>query len=431
MHKKVWALAGPIMLANITTPLLGAVDIAVVGHLPGAENIAAVGIGATIFSALYFGFVFLRMGTTGLVAIEHGSGHELERSAWLLRSIIIAIVIGTLLYILHPLISAASIYFINPLPEVAEYTSQYFNTRILSAPAALCNFAILGFMIGMQHSKLALVVQLVLNVTNIILDIYFVVGLNLGVKGVAFATVIAEYVGLITGIFVIRKDLNIKYHYSYWIILFNIKKLRQLCSVNGNIFVRSLCLQIAFFLFTAKSTVFGSAILAANIVLMNFQMFLSYALDGFANAAESLTGESLGKKQIGRFYETVKSTLFWALVVSILFSIVYILFWSPIVNLLTDITEVRTIASDYIIWMWVLPLLSVGSFYLDGVFTGAATTKPMRNSMILSLFIFIVATNIFIPLWQNHGLWLAFCVFMLARAVSLGLAWPKLLEKFQ
>lgn len=430
MHRKIWQLAGPIILANITVPLLGAVDIAVVGHLPGPEYMASVGIGATIFSALYFGFVFLRMGTTGLVAISKGGQDDHECTAWLIRALILAAVIGVLLYALKVPIASLCQHIINPPEKSALLLEEYFFARILSAPAALANFAFLGWMIGMQKSKQALFVQLILNLTNIVLDIYFVMGLGYGVKGVAYATVIAEYVGLGSALLVVRHYLYDYFTKHTFNEILHTKKLMALCRINVNIFIRSLCLQAAFFYFTARGAQFGDTLLAVNAVLMNFQLLMAYALDGFANAAEALTGESIGRKHKQYFYDTLKSTTLWALIFASLFTLTYAFLWKPIVYLLTDVQVVRDSVPHYVIWAILLPLVSVWSFHLDGIFTGATVTRPMRNSMIVSLIIFYLLTVGLIPIMGNHGLWCAFFGFMIARAITLGLAWPMLMRRF-
>lgn len=430
MHRKVWQLAGPIILANVTVPLLGAVDIAVVGHLPGPQYMAAVGIGATIFSALYFGFVFLRMGTTGLVAIAKGRQDNHECTAWLLRALILAILIGAILYALKIPIAELCLRWIDP-PKKSEFlVEEYFFVRILSAPATLANFAFLGWMIGMQKAKQALYVQLILNITNIALCIYFVMGLGFDVKGVAYATVIAEYVGLGAALLVVRQYLNhyfAKYNFKE---LLNPKKLIALCSINFNIFIRSLCLQAAFLYFTAKGAQFGDTLLAVNVVLMSFQLFTAYALDGFANAAEALTGEAIGRKHKHYFYDILKSTTFWALLFASIFTLSYALLWKPIVYMLTDVEVVRNTVPDYVTWAILFPLVSVWSFHLDGIFTGATVTGPMRDSMIASLIIFILLTMWLIPTMGNQGLWCAFFGFMIARAITLGAAWPILMKRF-
>lgn len=431
MHKKIWQLAGPIMLANVTVPLLGAVDVAVVGHLPGPQFMAAVGIGATLFSALYFGFIFLRMGTTGLVAIANGRQDVHESTAWLLRGLVIAGLIGLLFYALRVPIADVCHYLIDPPEKSAPLVREYFFTRILSAPAALANFAFLGWMIGMQKAKQALCVQLVLNFTNIFLDIYFVVNLGFGVKGAAYATVIAEYFGLAVAFLIVREYIFNFFATHTVAQVINSKKMLALCSINLDIFIRSLCLQLAFFYFTVKGARFGDIILAVNAVLMNFQLFMAYALDGFANAAEALIGESVGRKHRKKFYLTVKFTLIWALLFATAFTFFYALFWKPLVFLLTDVMVVRETVAQYIVWAILLPIVSVWSFYLDGIFTGATVTQPMRNSMVVSLLCFILMTTIFLPNYGNHGLWAAFFIFMIARAISLGMAWPDLLERFK
>lgn len=431
IHKRVWQLAGPIILANVTVPLLGAVDIAVVGHLPGPQYMAAVGIGATIFSALYFGFVFLRMGTTGLVAIAKGQQDDHECTAWLLRGLIFAGMIGLLLYLFKAPIADLCQYLIKPPEKSSPLVAEYFFARILSAPAALANFAFLGWMIGMQKAKQALYVQLILNMTNIILDIYFVIGLGYGVKGAAYATVIAEYVGLGAAFVVVRRYLVDYFVHHPLKALLKAQTLMALCRVNLNIFIRSLCLQVAFFYFTAKGAQFGDTLLAVNAVLMNFQLFMAYALDGFANAAEALTGESIGKNHKQDFYDTLKSTTAWALLFAGVFTLSYAFLWKPMVYLLTDVQVVRETVPEYITWAILLPLVSVWSFHLDGIFTGATVTRPMRDSMIVSLIVFILLTIWFIPRMGNHGLWCAFFGFMAVRAITLGAAWPILIRRFQ
>lgn len=430
MHKKVFQLAGPIILANITVPLLGAVNIAVVGHIPGPQFMASVGIGATIFSALYFGFVFLRMGTTGLVAIAKGSQDDDECTAWLLRALLLAGLIGIILYVLKiPIIDLCQ-HLIDPPEKSASLVNEYFLARILSAPATLANFAFLGWMIGMQKAKQALYVQLVLNITNIFLSICFVMGLGYDVKGVAYATVIAEYVGIVFALFLVRHYLIHYFAHRNFNELLHTKKIITLCSVNLDIFIRSLCLQFAFFYFTAKGAQFGDTILAVNAVLMNFQLFTAYALDGFANATEALTGESIAKKHKHYFFDTLKSTTFWALCFAGIFTLSYAILWQPIVYLLTDIEVVRETVSHYVTWAILLPLVSVWSFQLDGIFTGATVTRPMRNSMIVSMIIFILLTFWLIPNMGNHGLWFAFFGFMIVRSITLGAGWPLLMKRF-
>ncbi len=431
MHKKIWRLAAPIMLANITIPLLGAVDLAVVGRMPGPEFMAAVGVGATVFSVLYFGFVFLRMGTTGLVAISKGALQHSEGVAWLLRAVLLGLALGLVLIVLSKPIASLSQWLIEPPALSAPLFDDYFFARIFSAPASLANFAFLGWMIGMQRAKTALAMQLVINLTNIVLDLVFVLWLGLGVKGVAWATVIAEYVGLGFALMMVLPYVA-QYFKSHCInALFVPEKIMELAHINVHIFVRSMCLQMAFFYFTARGADFGDAILAVNAILMNFLLFTSYALDGFANASEALVGESIGRKDRTTFKRVVKAMTLWALFFAILFTIAYGLSWEFIVNLMTNVESVKQLVPTYLIWGLLLPLTCVWSFLLDGIFIGATVTKPMRNSMALSLGLFIGLTTILIPAYQNHGLWISFLCFMLARAVFLSAYWSMLNQKFK
>lgn len=430
MHQKIWQISGPIMLANITTPLLGAVDIAMVGHLPGPEFMAAVGIGATIFSTLFFGFSFLRMGTTGLVSIAYGGKDTNLCTSWLIRSLILSGVIGGLLWLFNVPILKACNYFISPPDEVIFLVHDYFSIRVVSSPAALANFALLGWLIGVQSTKIALYIQLLLNLVNIILNFYFVLGLELGVKGVAYATLIAEYVGLGAGLWVAYPSIRTYLRECQLFELVQLNQIRHLFFINTNIFIRSFCLQIVFLYFTVIGATFGSIVLAVNAVLMNFQLLMAYALDGFANAAEALTGEAIGLKQINVFKQTFKITALWAISFALIFSLVYALSWKPIVFLLTDVQQVRQACADYIHWAILLPIISVWSFHLDGVFIGATITKPMRNGMVFSLIVFFMLVYIATPVWGNHGLWFAFCLFMIVRALTLAFAWPNILKKF-
>lgn len=430
IHKKVWQLAGPIILANITVPLLGAVDLAVVGHLPGPEYMAAVGIGAAIFSALYFGFVFLRMGTTGLVAIARGAKDTNETFAWLFRALLLGLSIGAFLVCFQKPLSAICFYLIHPLGAAKPLAEQYFSIRIMSAPAALAHFAVLGWLIGLHKSKQALLIQLVVNITNILLDVLLVLQMHWGIAGAAYATVIAEYIGLVFGLFLIIYQFKCQPGFSI-LKIFQFEKLKQLAVINGNIFVRSLCLQIVFLYFTATATDFGDTILAVNALLMNFQLMAAYALDGFANAAEALVGESIGQKSHQAFNQTVKATSLWAAVFAFLFAIIYGLFWQPIVYVMTDVIVVRELSMQYIVWAIILPLVSVASFQLDGIFIGATQTSAMRNSMLVSLGMFVFMVVMFTPTLGNHGLWLAFNLFMVVRAASLLLAWSSVKKQLR
>ncbi|MEE8352582.1 MAG: MATE family efflux transporter [Rhodospirillales bacterium] len=425
-NRKTWALAGPVILSNISVPLLGAVDTAVVGQLPGPHYLGAVAVGALIFSVIYGGFNFLRMGTTGLTAQALGAKDSDEVRAWLERAGVLSLCIGALLVATQVPILWGSLEIVNPGPDVRPLTAEYFSIRIWGAPFALLNFALLGWFFGIQNTRAALATQVFMNGINIILDLWFVLGLGWGVEGVAWATLISEVSAVGMGLWLVRA--NLKRIGGHWHLgrAFDRTKLARMFKVNGNILIRSMCLQAAFVIVTALGARMGDIVLAANAVLLNFQMFSAYALDGFANAAEALVGEAFGAKNRTRFRQAVKTSSIWALIFSAAFSGFYLLAGAPIIDLLTAVPEVREAARIYLPWAIVLPIISVWSFQLDGIFIGSTWTAEMRNGMALSLAIFAGILWLAIPALGNHGLWLSFSLFMVVRALTLAAFYPRL-----
>jgi MATE family multidrug resistance protein len=425
----VWALAWPIMLSNVSVPLVGAVDTAVVGHLPDPAYIGAVALGAIIFSFLYWGFGFLRMGTTGLVAQDVGSGDRNALRATLARALIIAAGLGVAIVAFSGVIGRVAFWALEGSPEVEGIATQYYAIRVFSAPAALINYAILGFVIGLQNTRAALALQLVLNGTNVFLDILFVMVFGWGVQGVAAATVIGEYAAMLVGLVLVYRilgELGGRWHrYSLW----DRSRMRSLLRVNLNIFLRTVCLILAFFYFTSTGAKLGDVILAANAVLMHFQLFMAYSLDGFAHATEALAGSAYGARNKQAFRSAVRASTVFAAIAAGIYCLGYAVLGSFIIELITGIEEVRQTALDYLPWLIVTPLLSVWSFQLDGIFIGTTRTVEMRNAMMISLGIYLAAVWVLLPIWGNHGLWAALMVFMVARAVTLGLLYPRIVEE--
>lgn len=425
-NQKTWRLAGPIIITNITVPLLGAVDTAVVGHLPGAHNLGAVAIGALIFGVVYAGMNFLRMGTTGLTAQSLGSQQPDEVRAWLGRACILALICGLLLIIFQSAIGWASIKVIAPSESVRPLVLEYYSIRIWSAPATLINFVMLGWFFGIQNTRAALITQLFMNGMNIILDIWFVTGLGWGVAGVAWATMISEITAVGLGFFLVAKQLRrIGGHWNIATV-FDREKMILMIRINRDIFIRSMCLQGSFVAFTAIGARLGDTVLAANAVLLIFQTFMAYALDGFANAVEALAGEAYGARNRIIFRKAVVATTRWALIFSVGFSFIYLLAGEQLIALLTTDPEVRQQASTYLFWTILSPIVSVWSFQLDGIYIGATRTSDMRNMMALSFALFLVLIAILTPPLGNHGLWLAFTLFMAIRGISLGILYPRL-----
>lgn len=425
-NKRVWMLAVPIMATNVTVPLLGLVDTAVVGRLPGPEYLGAVAIGAVIISVLYSSLNFLRMGTTGLTAQSFGAGDADQIRSWLARACLLSMGLGLVLVALQVPILAIGYWLMGPSDAVWPLTESYFQIRIWGAPAALLNFALLGWFFGVQNMRAALMSQIFLNGLNIVLDIWFVLGLGWGVDGVAYATIISEYGAAGLGFWLASAQLMRLGGRWRWDRIRNASRIRRMLSVNRDIFIRSMCLQAAFVIFTSAGTRMGDEVLAANALLLQFTMFTAYALDGFANAAEAMAGQAVGAHDRTLFRQAVKITTGWGVLFSILFGLAYWLFGQAVVDILSTVPEVRETAYTFLPWMIVLPFISVWSFQLDGIFIGATWTQEMRNCMAVSLALFAVAVPLATENWGNNGLWAAFTVFMGLRGVTMGMMFPRL-----
>jgi MATE family multidrug resistance protein len=419
-HMQIWRLAGPLILSNISIALLGIVDTAVVGHLSQAYYLGAVAIAAVIFDFLYWGMGFLRMGTTGIVAQVHGKGDVEEIRSTLVHATILALSIALLILLLQKPIANLAFFLIGGSEQVVAHAEIYFNWAIWGAPAVLCSMALFGWLLGMQNARATLYFAITVNIINIILDLVFVFGFGLGVRGVALASVIAQYSGLIMAIYLVRHELR---HYpGLWRsdFIMDIRRLMKMLSLNQNIFIRTLCLIFVFAFFARQGAIQGDVILAANAVLLNFQALTALGLDGFANAAEALVGKAIGSQNRKAFKESIKSALHWSLIISLLFCLAYWLAGESMIALMTSIPEVKDTASIYLPWLIVSPVLCVWCFLLDGIFIGAVRGLEMRNSMVISTFL------VFIPVWflfrflGNHGLWLALLIFFVARGISLG-----------
>lgn len=425
-NARVWALAGPIIVSNISTPLLGAVDTAVVGHLPDPAYIGGVAVGAVIFNFLFWGFSFLRMGTTGFAAQAHGAGDRAELRAILARAILLAGLLGLLLILLRGPIGWISFRLFEASGQVEDFARAYYDIRVWSAPAALANYAMLGWLLGTGRAGAVLLLQVALNGTNIVLDLVFVLGLGWGIEGVAWASLLAETGAAIMGLAIIARLLGpLGGGWDLKAVLSR-DRLLALLRVNADILVRTLCLVAAFAYFTARSATLGDVILAGNTILMQLQSIMAYGLDGFAHAVEVLAGNALGARSRPAFRRAVAVSTAWAAATAVLVTGAYFLFGGVLIGLFTDLPEVRAAATDYLPWMVIMPLVSVWSFQLDGIFIGTTRTGAMRNAMIVSLGAFLAACWLLVPPLGNDGLWLALALFMAARAATLAYGYPAL-----
>ncbi|MDL0432999.1 MATE family efflux transporter [Marinobacter sp. TBZ242] len=407
------------MLTNLTVPLLGLVDTAVLGHLDTPEYLGAVAIGANLFSILYWTFGFMRMGTTGLAAQAWGKRDEFAQIALLLRSVLLASGIGLLLILFHQPLIRLGLHLMNPSERVAALAAEYASIRIWSAPAVLCQYTLVGWLIGTQLPKGPMVMLIVANGLNIVLDIFFVTGLGWNSRGVAMATVLAEYSAAAIGFRMVLARMPAGQGFTR-ALFGQLEDYLKILRVNRYIMVRTIALLLVLAFFTAQGARQGDTILAANAVLITFLLVISNGLDGFANAAEALIGEAVGKKSRSQFRNVFRVAFRWSLWGSMLFTIAFVLGGRFLISLLTSIDEVRTTAWIYLPWLWMLPLASVWGFLLDGVFIGATRTRDMQNTMLFS------ALAVFLPVWWlttewgNHGLWFSLICLMLSRAASMG-----------
>lgn len=429
LDHKIWGIAWPAILSNISIPLLGLVDSAILGHLESSQYLGAVAIGAALLSFLYWGFSFLRMGTTGLVARAEGAGDHYSSTLILARSAVLALALAALVLLLHPLLLQLGIALMSPADQLAPLAESYARIRIASAPAALLTYTVVGWCIGRQDTRWPMLIVITTNLANIGLDFLLVVGMGLNSDGAALATVIAEYLGCAIALFVVWRQLpaldlprfikDIKVASAY----------KHLLQSNRHLFIRTMALLFSFAFFTAMGDKFGSEVLAANTLLIQLLLMAAYGMDGFAFAAEGLAGSCLGGRDLPGFHAVVRRCSVWTLVAAAVVSLSLLLLQGLLTNLLTDLDSVRELISEYYPWLVLLPLLAAPSYLLDGVFIGSSETRYMMTTMLFSLLL------VYLPLWQltspwdNHGLWFSFSAFNLARGLSLYFYYRKLSQR--
>lgn len=420
-QKQYLFLAIPLIISGITTPILGAVDTAVVGRIPDPAAIGGVAIGAVIFNTMYWLLGFLRVSTSGFTSQAEGANNEREVVLTFLRPMIIAILFGLLFIIFQSPILHISMIVIGASEHVNQFASTYFSIRIWGAPFTLLNYVIVGWLMGLGKVKLSLASQISMNVLNIILSIVFVIGFNMGIAGAAYATLIAEMSAVLFGIWLIfiSKKLSLKnVHVN---MLFDSEPLLSMLNVNRDLFLRTVCLLAMTVSFTAMGASLGEVTLAANAVLLQVHYIMAYLIGGFANASSILIGRSIGKKDKLLYKRVFLLSVQWGLVSSILLSGCMFLLGEAIVSLFSTDTAVIETAASYLIWMIVFPFAGFWGLQLEGIFSGATEARFIRNSIIYALIIYLIAILLFPSAFHNHGVWLSFILFSLSRTVFLGL----------
>ena len=419
MNKNILRLAIPNILSNLSIPLLSSVDTAVVGHLDRITYLGAIAIGTMIFNFIYWGFGFLRMGTTGLTAQAHGRKNDEDIILTLGRAVSFGVISGILLFAVQDLISSLAFYLVNASKEVEFYASEYFQIRIYAAPATLALYGFHGWFLGMQNAKYPLILSIFVNVINIIFNLMFIYLLGMKSDGVALGTVCAQYLGLILAVVLyLKKYSQLNIHINFKSI-FETKALKKFYAVNLDIFIRTLGLIFVFSYFTAVSAEFGEDILAANTILMQLWMILAYGVDGFAFAAESLVGKYFGARDLIKLKQVVKLSFIWGTGLGIILSFVYLIFGENILSIYTNKYYLIELSMQFFVWTIIAPLLNSACFIWDGIFIGATASKPMRNSMIFCTGAFILIFFATRGALGNHALWLAMTLFMILRGITL------------
>ena len=430
-HRTVWALSWPVILANITIPMVGLVDTAVMGRLPDPAYIGSVAVGTAIMTALYWLFGFLRMGTTGLTAQALGSDTRSEIGATAARAALIALVLGLTMIALQIPLRDGLLWLFEASPQVEGLAADYYDIRIWGAPAMLLYLVELGILFGTQRMQATLVLSILLNLTNVFLDVLFVVGFGWGVEGVAAGTVISEVFACIVGFFIVRRVFReLRVPALDRATVFVAESLRAFGHVSGNLIIRTFFVQLPFFTLTVVGASLGDTVLAANAVLIHFFHVMAFGLDGFAHSAEALAGYAYGARDAARLRRVTLYSALWAGGSALLIGAVYLAAGTTIIALITTLPEVRAAAAEFLPWMALLPLVSVFAFLFDGIFIGATRIVELRNSMFAACAVYGTVLYLTLDSLGNHGLWLAMIAFMVVRSALLGLLYPRL-ERFR
>jgi len=414
-----------MILSNVSVPLLGMVDTGVVGHLDSPVYLGAVAIGSMIFSFLYMGMNFLRMGTTGIAAQSYGARDNDGMRVSLGQAVIVALTLALLMIVMQWPIGQLAMNLIGASESIEANALGYFSIRIWSAPGTLANMVLIGWFIGLQNARVPLLIFLTINLTNITLDLFFVLVLGMKVDGVALASVIAEYSGLVVGLVFAASELRRRA--GHWPVskLVEWREYAAFFAINGNLFIRTMALMFTIAFVTAQGARMGDVILAANAVLMNLQNLTAFGLDGFAHAAEALVGKAIGEKRREAFIAAVQISLKWSLIFAVGFTLCYWAGGPLLIAVLTDLPEIREAATRYLPWLIGSPLISVWSYLYDGVYVGATRAREMRNIMVISAFL------VFLPAWYllqgygNDGLWLAFILFLAGRGIGMHIGYRR------
>lgn len=415
MNKRIISLTIPNIISNITVPLLGMVDLAIVGRLGGASSIGAIAIGTAIFNLIYWNFGFLRMGTSGLTAQSLGRRSFTEAMNVFTRSLVIALTIALLLLVFQRPIFDAANWFMGSSENLRDMVAQYFFVRIWGAPAVLGMYVFKGWFIGMQNSKTPMWIAIQINVVHIILSYVFAFEMDMGIRGVALGTIMGQYSGVISCLVIFLSRYKVVTRYFHFKGSLKMNEMKKFFKINTDILLRTICLSVVFASFTAFSTQMGEDTLAVNTVLLQLFTLFSYIMDGFAYAGEALTGKYYGAGSRPLLKEAIRCVIIWGIIISSLFTVLYTFFLTPIISIFTDVQSIITLADDFRWWVVAVPFAGFLAFVLDGVLIGITQTKIMRNSIFLAAVIFYLIYYTLNPVIGNNALWLAFILYLVGR----------------
>lgn len=433
-NKKIWSIAWPMMLCSLTTPLLGLTDTFLLGHFSSGEHLSAVAIGVSVISMLYWGFGFLRMGTTSLIARDRGQQLKTGRmtpeiTANILgRGLLLALFCSVLVLLLTPFSAALIVEAMNASTAIAPLSIDYIQVRLYSAPAVLISYVISGWLIGSQNTRAALAIVITANVINIGLDYVFIAELNMHSRGAAIASVIAEYAaaGLAIGILINAKILDRDLRWRQW---FKLSACKALLQLNYHLFIRTLLILFSLNFFTAQGAALGDNVLAANAILLQLALLTAYVMDGFSFAAEALCGESAGRQDARQLHRYALHCGAWVLITALGFSCSYALGGELIIHTLSTINSINSIAIDYLPWLVLMPIAGMAAYLFDGVYIGCGSVKAMHLSVWLGLLMIYLPIWWLSQAWHNHGLWFALVCFTGFRGLSLAIYYPRLLTR--
>lgn len=424
MDKRIFRLALPNIITNITVPLLGMIDIAIAGHLGSVVYIGAIALGANIFNMIYWNFGFLRMSSSGFTSQALGARNFPEVMNAFIRSLAIGVGAGLLIILLQYPIGKLASSLIQSGPESIEYAMTYFRIVVWGAPAVLGMYAFKGWFIGMQNARIPMIVAITNNLLNIGLSLLFVFGFGMKIEGIALGTTLSQLISLMVAAGFWWRYYRRLRKYVRKESIWDRSAIREYFRVNSDIFVRTFLLTLVTTFFTFASSGMGESILAVNALLMQFFMLFSYFMDGFAYAGEALTGRFYGAKNREYLRWMIRRIFFWGLMVSLAAVVVYMLFPDPILHIMTNDLAIIAQTKEFMFWTVLIPIVGFAAFLWDGIFIGATASAEMRNAMILSATVFFICYFIMTPLWGNNGLWLAFILYLFVRGAAQTL-WAK------